>query len=235
MKHLTLIPTPISEDLPLEPVACARLKSECLNPDVGLLVEEHKVARQRWLKWGLPREAIDRFELYNEHTQVERIPALVAEMKKGKRFYLMSDAGLPAFCDPGQKLVSACHDAGLQVTATPFPNSIALAVALSGFEHREFHFAGFLPANADERKSALERLSRIPQTLVLMDTPYRMQALLKDLEASALKRRQMFVGCELNQPAERLYRGVIGELRAQLESAGKKEFILLIDAIASAK
>jgi len=232
---LTLIPTPISEDLPLEPVALEKLRADGLSDDVGLLVEEHKVARQRWLKWGLPREAIDRFELYNEHTQVERIPALIAEMKRGKRFYLMSDAGLPAFCDPGQKLVSACHDAGLQVTATPFPNSIALAVALSGFEHREFHFAGFLPANADERKSALERLSRIPQTLIVMDTPYRMQALLKDLEASALKRRSMFVACELNQPTEQLYRGSISELRAQLESAGKKEFILLVDTIASAK
>lgn len=226
---LTLIPTPISEELPLEPIALERLSEDALKSDVGLLVEEHKVARQRWLKWGLPREAIEKFELYNEHTQVDLIPKLIGEMKKGKRYYLMSDAGLPAFCDPGQKLVSACHDSKLTVTATPFPNSIALAVALSGFSHQEFHFAGFLPANADERKSALERIARIPQTLVLMDTPYRMQSLLKDIEASALKRRKVFVGCELNQPGEKLYRGSIAEVQAQLAQAGKKEFILLID------
>jgi 16S rRNA (cytidine1402-2'-O)-methyltransferase len=227
--HLTLIPTPIAEELPLETVARELLLSEALKPEVGLLVEEHKVGRQRWLKWGLPREAIEKFELYNEHTQVELIPKLTSEMRKGKRFYLMSDAGLPAFCDPGQKLVDACHEKALKVTATPFPNSIALAIALSGFNHSEFHFAGFLPANSDERKTALERIARIPQTLILMDTPYRMQSLLKDIESSHLKKRRVFVGCELNQPGEALYRGSIQDVQKLLSQAGKKEFILVIE------
>lgn len=226
---LILIPTPISEELPLEPIALELLMSECMKSEVGILVEEHKIGRQRWLKWGLPREAIEKFELYNEHTQVELISKIVSEMKRGKRFYLMSDGGLPAFCDPGQKLVSACHDAGLVVSSTPFPNSIALALALSGFNHSEFHFAGFLPANTDERKTALERIARIPQTLILMDTPYRMQALLKDIEASPLKRRKVFVGCNLNQPEEKLYRGTVQDVHSQLAKAGKKEFILVID------
>jgi 16S rRNA (cytidine1402-2'-O)-methyltransferase len=232
MSHsLILVPTPISEELSLEPTALALLMADCLKPDVGLLVEEHKVGRQRWLKWGLPREAIERFELYNEHTQVDLIPQILAEMRKGKRFYLMSDSGLPAFCDPGQKLVDACHEKALKVTATPFPNSIALVVALSGFNHSEFHFAGFLPANSDDRKTALERLARIPQTLVLMDTPYRMQALLKDIDASPLKKRRVFVGCNLNQPSEYLCRGSIREVQGLLAAAGKKEFVMVIESL----
>ncbi len=226
---LILVPTPIADELPLEAVAQSFLLADCLKEEVGILVEEHKIGRQRWLRWGLPREAIERFVLFNEHTQETLTPELVRAMKKGKRFYLLSDAGLPAFCDPGQKLVDACHDSNLKVTSTPFPNSIALALALSGFSHQEFHFAGFLPANADERKVNLERLARIPQTLILMDTPYRLQALLKDLEASSLKKRKMFIATDLNQTSEQLYRSSIGELLTHLAKIGKKEFVLVID------
>jgi 16S rRNA (cytidine1402-2'-O)-methyltransferase len=68
MSELILVPTPLTDELPLETVALEILRRDCLKSDVILLVEEHKVARNRWLKWGLPREAIEKFELYNEHT-----------------------------------------------------------------------------------------------------------------------------------------------------------------------
>jgi len=61
MKELILVPTPIQDDLPLETVAKERLLEDALKDNVLILVEEHKVGRQRWLKWGLPREAIEKF------------------------------------------------------------------------------------------------------------------------------------------------------------------------------
>ena len=61
---LILIPTPLQDDHPLEPIALEKLKADCLDENTILLVEEHKVGRQRWLKWGLPREAIEKFQLY---------------------------------------------------------------------------------------------------------------------------------------------------------------------------
>ncbi len=131
MSQLILVPTPISDDLPLEKIALERLQEDALKEDVVLLVEEHKVARQRWLKWGLPREAIEKFMLYNEHTSDKMKNEVMTLLKSQKRAYLMSDCGLPAFCDRGQNLVDLCHKQGIQVTATPFPNSIALAIASS--------------------------------------------------------------------------------------------------------
>jgi 16S rRNA (cytidine1402-2'-O)-methyltransferase len=227
--HLTLVPTPIANEIPLEPVAQSLLLKECLQEDVGILVEEHKVARIRWLAWGLPREAIEKFILFNEHTQDELVPKLIREMKSGKRFYLMSDAGLPAFCDPGQKLVNAVHEAKLNLTATPFANSVSLALAMSGFPHHEFFFAGFLPANAEERKSKIEQLARAQKgTLILMDTPYRMQALVKDLKESTFGTRTAFVATQLNKPDERLFRGKFAELARELSTVTKVEFILVI-------
>jgi 16S rRNA (cytidine1402-2'-O)-methyltransferase len=227
---LTLVPTPIAESLPLEPTALALLHEECLKPEVVILVEEHKIARIRWLAWGLPREAIEKFELLNEHTQDDKSLELVRGMRAGKRYYLLSDAGLPAFCDPGQKLVDACHEAGFRVTSTPFPNSIALALALSGFSHQRFLFAGFLPANGEERKLELEKLSRTPDTMIIMDTPYRLVALFKDLAASNLKKRKCFLAMNLNAENEQLERGSISGLAARAIAFGKREFILILAA-----
>ena len=229
---LTLVPTPIAEAIPLEAFACALLKAECLLPDVAILVEEHKTARIRWIEWGLPREAIERFQLLNEHTEESKIQQIIHSMKSGMRFYLLSDTGLPAFCDPGQKLVNACHLAKLRVSSTPFPNSIALSLALSGFSHHRFYFVGFLPANTEERKRELEKLSKVSETLILMDTPYRMGTVLKDLAHSGLNKRMGFLAMDLNSKNEVLIRGRISDLSSQATNFGKREFVLVLDQAA---
>jgi 16S rRNA (cytidine1402-2'-O)-methyltransferase len=225
---LILVPTPLAEELPLETIALESLRRDCLSEQVGVLVEDHKVGRQRWLRWGLPREAIERFILFNEHTQADLSVSLLPELKAGKSFYLLSDGGLPAFFDPGQKLVDRCHQNNILVTATPFPNSIALAVSLSGFPHTELHFAGFLPANAEERKASLERLAPLKYPIVLMDTPYRLQILLKDIGKSNLKKRPIFLATQLNRPEEKLFRGSYVEVMSKIGELNKVEFVLMI-------
>jgi len=233
--ELILIPTPIEESLPLEPVALELLKEVAADPKSLILVEELKVARTRWLRWGLPRETIPRFIAFNEHTEGKTgtipIPELVSKIKSGGRAVLMSDGGLPAFCDPGMKLVDACHEAKVRVTATPFPHSISLALALSGIDHRSFYFAGFLPAASDERKRELEQIfQRQRQTIVLMDTPYRLKALLQSLAESPFKNRKSCLALELNSPRETLLRGKPAEILASLGTTEKAEFVLVISA-----
>ena len=228
-KGLILIPTPLEESLPLEPVALEALKSASTDSNALILVEEHKVARNRWIQWGLPRQSVDSFVVFNEHTAKSENQAILEKLKSGKRAFLMSDGGLPAFCDPGMDLVSLCHDSGIPVTATPFPNSIALALALSGYDHREFHFSGFLPAESQERKNALTRISqKYPCTIVLMDTPYRLQTLLKDVADSPLKIRELFIGTSLNTHQERLFRGKPKDLLTELGTLNKIEFVMVI-------
>jgi 16S rRNA (cytidine1402-2'-O)-methyltransferase len=230
-KGLVLIPTPIAEDLPLEPVALDVLKAAATDPGTLLLVEELKEARTRWLRWGLPRESIASFIEFNEHTAKKANEEALSSLRAGKRAVLMSDGGLPAFCDPGTELVSLCHDQGIPVTATPFPNSIALALALSGFDHREFHFSGFLPAEAGARKEALGAIARNHRcTVILMDTPYRLQALLRDLAASPLKSRRVFLATSLNTREEALYRGSIPQVMTRLGDRNKLEFILILSS-----
>lgn len=227
MSELILVPTPISDELPLEPVALDLLKTDCLNENVVLLVEEHKVARQRWLRWGLPREAIEKFQLYNEHTS-EKMKALVMkELKSGKKVYLMSDCGLPAFCDPGQNLVDMCHKMKVKVTSTPFPNSIALAVALSGFSHARFTFSGFIPVKEPERSQWVKTELKRPETLVWMETPYRLKKLIDELVNAGVK-RELFLGMDLGSPSEKLLRGPASYLSKELGEGEKREFVLVV-------
>lgn len=222
---LTLVPTPIDNESMLEPSALAALKAAVESGDI-VAVEEAKACRRRWIHWGLPREAIENFVLYNEHTRNIEAPKLLQAMQKGKNVFLMSDCGLPAFCDPGRILVELCHQNGVRVSATPYCNSVSLAVALSGFDHDRFIFEGFIPQRGAERTKALKRILTQKETSVVMDTPYRLERLLSELK-EINPGREAFLAMDLNKKEERLIRASIAELSAPAE---KKEFVLVIGA-----
>lgn len=230
MSGLILVPTPLQDDLPLETVALEKLRADSLLENVIILVEEHKVARQRWLKWGLPRETIEKFILFNEHTQEKLAPEILREIKSGKKAYLLSDCGLPAFCDPGQKLVDACHKQGIKVTATPFPNSIALAVALSGFSHERFTFCGFVPVKMPERANWMKQELKRSEMMIWMETPYRLDKMLMDLVDLKLE-RELFLALDLGAPNEQLVRGNAKKLKEVLKAESKREFVLVISPL----
>ena len=222
---LTLIPTPIDDVSLLEPVAKEQLLKAVDDGDI-ICVEELKEGRQRWLRYGLPREAIENFVLYNEHTRKDILSDLIKKLKSGKNLFMMSDCGLPAFCDPGRLLVDRCHATGIKVTATPFSNSIALAIALSGFNHDKFMFEGFVSNKSGDRTKELKRILKNPIVSILMDTPYRMKKLIDEL-AAINPDRVVFLGIELNQPHEKLLRGPLREVSKGVPKE-KKEFIIVL-------
>lgn len=238
---LYLVPTPIDDTTTLAPEAQAILlqQSESFQaPDGSLiLVEEAKAGRQRWLRFGLPREVINHFFLYNEHNQVEAVPQLIEQLKRGRDIYLMSDCGLPAFCDPGRPLVWACRQSRLPVRSLPFSNSVLLALALSGLPHERFEFLGFAPKDDQQRQSLLAGLFKAPKTYLLMDTPYRLSKLLESVVASASEGRALtswnyFLACDLNKESEEHFYGRLEELKRDLGSKYskdfKKEFVLVL-------
>jgi 16S rRNA (cytidine1402-2'-O)-methyltransferase len=230
---LTLIPTPLKEELPLEPMALALLQTAASDEQYWILVEELKVGRQRWLRWGLPRETIERFQAFNEHSVEALEGDVIKHLKSGGKAVLMSDGGLPAFCDPGQSLVNRCHQNKIVVTATSFPNSIALALALSGFSHRQFLFRGFLPQK-EGREVSLKEVWACPLTQIVMETPYRRQRLLEELlqhRPATQQKRRVFIALEMNGPQELLVQGELETVAARVASIEKQEFVLIIEAI----
>jgi len=222
---LILVPTPIDEETPLESVARERLLKAC-DENAVFVIEDLKPGRRRWLRYGLPREQVEQFVLYNEHTRDEAIEHLLSELKRGRDVYLMSDAGLPAFCDPGQQLVNRAHLSGITVTATPFSNSIALAMALCGYSHDRFIFEGFIPQKDPERANALKNLVSEVRPIVIMETPYRLTKLLQELEG-VMPDREICLALALNTNEEKVVRGSATKLLQQF--AGQKlPFVLVV-------
>jgi 16S rRNA (cytidine1402-2'-O)-methyltransferase len=224
---LTLIPTPIDEISPLEQVAFSILDkaSKDLNKNI-IVIEDLKPGRRRWLRFGLTRDVVDDFVLYNEHTRSKVSSELLIELKKGRNVFLMSDGGLPAFCDPGIELVRDCHRNSIKVTSTPFPNSISLALAMSGIDHQSFSFAGFLPIKSPEREAELDKFLSRKETTIFMDTPYRMKKLLSELSGKA-KGRDTFLAMDLNGDNQECLFGEINSIIRKINDF-KREFILII-------
>jgi 16S rRNA (cytidine1402-2'-O)-methyltransferase len=231
---LTLIPTPIDEDSPLETVALEALKKASQDLEKGkalIVIEDLKPGRRRWLKWGLPRSVVESFTLYNEHTRKEALGNLIQFLNKGGDVYLMSDGGLPAFYDPGVELVDQCHVNKIKVTSTPFCNSISLALALSGLDHQQFYFGGILPRKSEDRGPFLKELLNQKMTTIVLDTPYRLKKTLEELKGvwgkSKASKKLAFLALDLNRDSEELFRGNPDSLMRNVGEF-KREFILVI-------
>lgn len=224
---LTLVPTPIDETSPLEQVAFSTLDKASADLENNIIaIEDLKPGRRRWLRFGLTRDVVDNFVLYNEHTRAKACHELINQLKSGKNIFLMSDGGLPAFCDPGVELVKECHRNSIKVTSTPFSNSISLALSMSGIDHRTFSFAGFLPIKSPDREHSLDAFLSRNETTIFMDTPYRMKKLLGEI-SSKVKGRDCFLGMDLNGETEECYFGQISSFVRKIKDF-KREFILIV-------
>ena len=229
---LILVPTPIDEESPLEQVAFQRIKEAYENKKEKTIfaIEDLKAGRRRWIRWGLSRDIVNDFTLYNEHTYEKESTFLLGQLKSGFDVFLMSDGGLPAFCDPGRKIVDLCHKSQIQVTSTPFPHSISLALALSGFSHKSFWFEGFLPSKKELREKRWKELLQNEATLVLMDTPYRLVKTLEEIKTFLKRKRDIFLALDLNSETEELLRGNPNQLAKKLKGK-KREFVLIVSAL----
>lgn len=227
---LCLVPTPLDEEGKLDVVAFGLLQHAATEKKAEsiFVIEDLKPGRKRWLHFGLPRDCVEDFVLYNEHSAKEIAPKLLKDIQQGKKVFLMSDGGTPAFYDPGVELVSLCHQHKLKVTSTPLANSVVLALALSGFSHKKFWFEGFLPMDSGERKNVLQNLLKQKNTSILMDTPYRLKRVLEEFnEVWNGSKKRIFLGLDLNSQNEELLLGTPSQLLSALSDL-KREFILIL-------
>lgn len=113
---------------------------------------------------------------------------LLAPAQAGHDIGLISEAGLPAVADPGAELVAAGHGLGLEVVPLPGASALMLALAASGLQGQRFAFNGYLPQDAAVRAARIRELEgqsrRLDQTQIVIETPYRNQALLEGLLAA---------------------------------------------------
>ena len=167
----------------------------------------------------------------NEHNEIELVPTLLMRLvQTNEHMALISDCGTPVFSDPGSALIGQAADYGIKVTPVPGASSLMAALSVLGFKPDRFVYGGFLPRDADVRRRELMRLRGLRMTVVLMDTPYRMAALLDDVSKIFGKGAQVTLACDLTLPKETIYRGTAGEVKQQAGQR-KAEFILIIHNI----
>lgn len=138
------------------------------------------------------------------HAAAVDLSPMLEPARHGHDIGLMSEAGLPAVADPGAGVVQAAHSEGLAVIAMPGPSSLLLALAASGLNGQSFAFVGYLPTEATARNSRireLENLSRrASQTQLMIETPYRNEALFGALINCLHADTRLSVACALTLP-----------------------------------
>lgn len=144
---------------------------------------------------------------------------LLEPARQGHDMGLISEAGLPGVADPGAHLVHAAHQAGLRVVALSGPNSLMLALAASGLQGQRFAFVGYLPVEGSERNARIRALEvtsrREGQTQLMIETPYRNEALLSALLATLQPGTHLSVSCGLTVPGGFTRSARVSEWRKQ--------------------
>ena len=166
---------------------------------------------------------------YHDHNGPQARPRLLEILSSGGSVALVSDAGTPAISDPGYKLVRACIDENIPVTAVPGASSSLTALIISGLPTDRFYFAGFLPNRRSGRRHELENIKHVPGSLIIQESARRLAESLSDM-ATALGDRPAAVTRELTKRFEEVRRGSLCELAAHYAEAGppKGEVVVVV-------
>lgn len=166
----------------------------------------------------------------HDHNEAAASPRLIRAMAEGKSVAYASEAGTPMVSDPGFPLARASIAAGLPVIAAPGPSAALCALTVSGLPSDRFLFAGFAPAAAGARRSFIDGLKDVQATLILYESPKRINQLLNDLVQSLGEMRQAAICRELTKRFEEVTRGTLAELAvAYGDRDVKGEIVVLVD------
>jgi 16S rRNA (cytidine1402-2'-O)-methyltransferase len=194
--------------------------------------EDTRNTAQLLHRYGLHKELI----AAHEHNEREVAEKLISRLQSGQRIALVSDAGTPAVSDPGARIVDAVRTAGFRVMPLPGASAAVTALSASGLVNDRFLFAGFLPAKAKQRETALLELKNVAATLVFYEAPHRIVETVDALCATLEPGRQIVFARELTKLFEEIHRCTLAEARAWLEADAnrqKGEFVVLVEGAPS--
>lgn len=167
---------------------------------------------------------------WNEHSQPDDANSLLAQLREGKNLALISDHGTPLIQDPGADLVQRAIAENMRVEPIPGASAILAALVGSGIPFSRFRFVGRLPQKTAERADALKAYRDARETLILIDAPYRLSALLKSLHETFGDMRRAAVACNLTMPNETFVRGTLQEIVAHFTTQPfKGEFVIVVE------
>ncbi|MCM2308052.1 MAG: SAM-dependent methyltransferase [Sulfuritalea sp.] len=201
------------------------------------VAENAKTARAELKRIGHPRPLRElAIEQLPEAPKAADIERLLAPLQAGHDLGLMSEAGCPAVADPGALLVRRAHELGLTVKPLVGPSSLLLGLMASGLEGQRFAFHGYLPAREPERSRRIVELegesTRLRQTQIFIETPYRNQALFNALLLACKPKTRLCLATDLSLPGEQIATRRVADWKASAPPDLDKRptvFLLLAD------
>tara|TARA_B100000287_G_scaffold417789_1_gene453949 strand:- start:200 stop:1060 length:861 start_codon:yes stop_codon:yes gene_type:complete len=139
---------------------------------------------------------------FHKENSLKKIPKLIAELKAGKSVALVSDAGMPGICDPGENIVSAVKLERIGVICIPGACAAITALVSSGMPSSKFIFEGFLPKKNIDREKILLEISKNEKTTIVYESPHRLKKLLNELLEFCGGDREIIVARELTKRFE---------------------------------
>lgn len=166
---------------------------------------------------------------YHEYNEIRKGRELIGKLKAGQDVALVSESGMPAISDPGFRLVRSCLEENIPVEVLPGPSAALTALVASGLATDRFVFEGFLSRKKGKRDKMLTLLADETRTIVLYESPHRIEQTLESINA-VMGERRMVLARELTKKFEEFRRGTAGEiLKSVRENPPKGEIVLVIE------
>ena len=223
MAVLYVVATPIGNLQDFSPRGIETLKQSDL-----ILAEDTRVTMKLAQVFGFHARMVSCHRHNEENKALSIAEQIAAENLTAS---LVTDAGTPCISDPGNEVVRACNDKGIQVIPVPGCCAGIAALSVSGADAREFSFYGFLPR---EKKTLKEKLTAIRAgcpVAVIHESPFRITDLTECI-AEILPQAKMTVCCDLTKLHEKTIHGSPAEVLAELrgnEKTEKGEYCVVLD------
>lgn len=168
-------------------------------------------------------------ESYHEHNKDTKGEKLISLLLCNKNIALVSDAGMPGICDPGEDLIKLCYENNIEVTVLPGATASITALILSGIRTRCYCFEGFLPSNKKAKKEIIKRLKEDTRTYILYEAPHHLIQTLKDIY-EVIDDRNIAIIKELTKKYENVFKTTLKEAILYFENnTPKGEYVIVIE------
>lgn len=217
---LYVVPTPVGN---LEDITLRALR---VLKEADLILAEDTRTSSVLLKHYDIHTPLKSHHKFNEHETSE---SMADRIQAGLQVALISDAGTPGISDPGFMLVRACVERGVEVQCLPGATAFVPALVDSGLPCDRFYFEGFLPQKKG-RQTRLLKLAEQEHTMIIYESPFRLQKTLEQLAEYLGAERQASVSREISKKFEDTQRGTLAELITHFkEHPAKGEIVIIVD------
>ena len=162
-------------------------------------------------------QILNRLTSFNKFNSISKIPKIINYLMEGKSVALVSDAGMPSICDPGEELVKVARLNRIDTICIPGASAALAALISSGFPSSKFVFEGFLPKKKSEREKILIEISKNEKTTILYESPHRLNKLLIELKEYCGGQREVNISREITKKFEEHINNTIDRVISNLK------------------